>query len=216
MSAFNVLLLNLLLWKAVGVNDIDTLIRKVEKNTINEDRNLWSMSGCWKLVVLKELYNKGMMPLSRAALDSIRKQKTFIQAGAKVHLLSQSSLAQRSPQLICSSAGEALESVDVPNIRQAGREARCEVTPGVCNLRRLACSTLWRKCCSSLSKSEKHSAFLFELSVKGPASHFPARSPSVQAEPSTSDTCASLGASGTRGRSSSSRREEGRVPTLLV
>ncbi|CAE7503607.1 unnamed protein product [Symbiodinium natans] len=62
--------------KAVGVNDIDTLIRKVEKNTINE-----------------ELYNKGLMPLSRAALDSIRKQKTFMQA---------------------------LESVDVPNIRQVG------------------------------------------------------------------------------------------------
>jgi len=62
--------------KAAGVNDIDTLIRKVEKNTINE-----------------ELYNKGFMPLSRAALDSIRKQKTFMQA---------------------------LESVDVPNIRQVG------------------------------------------------------------------------------------------------
>eukprot|EP00439_Symbiodinium_sp_Y106_P002423 s8231_g1.t1 len=54
--------------KAAGVNDIDTLIRK-------------------------ELYNKGFMPLSRAALDSIRKQKTFMQA---------------------------LESVDVPNIRQVG------------------------------------------------------------------------------------------------
>ena len=42
----------------------------------------------WKLVecvdvrlppCMQELYNKGLMPLSRAALDSIRKQKTFMQ-----------------------------------------------------------------------------------------------------------------------------------------
>eukprot|EP00435_Cladocopium_sp_Y103_P056666 s713_g19.t1 len=62
--------------KAIGISDIDTLIKMVDKNTINE-----------------ELYNRGYVPLSREALDSIRKQKTFMQA---------------------------LESVDVPNIRQVG------------------------------------------------------------------------------------------------
>ncbi|CAK9044540.1 unnamed protein product [Durusdinium trenchii] len=62
--------------KAVGVTDIDTLIKMVDKNTINE-----------------ELYNRGYVPLSREALDSIRKRKTFMQA---------------------------LEGVDVPNIRQVG------------------------------------------------------------------------------------------------
>jgi len=62
--------------KAIGIRDIDTLIKMVDKNTINE-----------------ELYNRGLVPLSRDSLDSIRKQKTFIQA---------------------------LESVDVPNIRQVG------------------------------------------------------------------------------------------------
>lgn len=62
--------------KAIGISDIDTLIKMVDKNTINE-----------------ELYNRGYVPLSREALDSIRKQKTFMQA---------------------------LDSVDVPNIRQVG------------------------------------------------------------------------------------------------
>lgn len=62
--------------KAIGISDIDTLIKMVDKNTINE-----------------ELYNRGYVPLSLEALDSIRKQKTFMQA---------------------------LDSVDVPNIRQVG------------------------------------------------------------------------------------------------
>eukprot|EP00930_Biecheleria_cincta_P075312 TRINITY_DN62479_c0_g1_i1.p1 TRINITY_DN62479_c0_g1~~TRINITY_DN62479_c0_g1_i1.p1 ORF type:complete len:536 (-),score=84.85 TRINITY_DN62479_c0_g1_i1:33-1589(-) len=62
--------------KGIGVTDIDGLVKRVEKNSINE-----------------ELYNSGAIPLSREALDSIRKQRTFRQA---------------------------LESVDVPNVRQVG------------------------------------------------------------------------------------------------
>jgi len=62
--------------KAIGITDIESLIRRVETNTINE-----------------ELFNKHFIPLSREALDAMRKQRAFFQG---------------------------LESVDVPNVRQVG------------------------------------------------------------------------------------------------
>jgi len=62
--------------KAIGITDIESLIRRVETNTINE-----------------ELFNNNFIPLSREALDSMRKQRAFFQG---------------------------LDSVDVPNVRQVG------------------------------------------------------------------------------------------------
>mmetsp|Transcript_9400 Transcript_9400/g.16670 ORF Transcript_9400/g.16670 Transcript_9400/m.16670 type:complete len:490 (-) Transcript_9400:116-1585(-) len=62
--------------KAIGITDVESLIQRVETNTINE-----------------ELFNNNFIPLSREALDSMRKQRAFFQG---------------------------LDSVDVPNVRQVG------------------------------------------------------------------------------------------------
>ena len=91
--------------KAVGVTDIDTLIKRVDKNTINEVSCVLKQN-LSRFFSLEELYKRGFVPLSRESMDSIRKQKTFVQE-----------TRQGRYEGCC----EALDAVDVPNIRQAPR-----------------------------------------------------------------------------------------------